>query len=156
MRHCPNSDGVSSSGGWEKVSPEVQRVAREVKKRTGAWNWATEGRHWENDVLPKPLASCKSCEIGRLYLDPNPPFLWLEISGIVHPLSENGLKGSKERVFEASFLHMTGPFLCSLANKPNCSQSGVLTCLHFSLSSFIHFSFPSISLLLHNIDAQTT
>ena len=92
------------------------------------------------------------CETGRLCLDPQPPFTWLKKSGLVHPLLGNGLKE-----YRVSFWRIIPTCYCpfsSLADKPTlnlwCTPiSALLSALSFA------FSFPSVSLLLHNSASGT-
>ena len=93
------------------------------------------------------------CETGRLCLDPHTPFTWLKISRLVHPLSGNGLKE-----YRVSFWRIIPTWCCpfsSLAGKPTVSLwCTPISALILSALSFA-FSFPSVSLLLHNSASWT-
>ena len=85
MRHCVNSVGVLSiyeirSDYLEELRGEEYRIGQ-LQAGTG-----------KTTSCQGPLTSCNPCEAGSLCLDPNPPFVWLKIRGLVYPLSGSGLE----------------------------------------------------------------
>lgn len=148
MRHCLNSAGISLSGGQKKVSSDVQLVPTGIEGRIQ--DWATE-QILEKSHFSKALSVHKTHEIGRLSLDPSPPFMQLKIRGIVHPLSGNGLKENSKRVFEGSFLHIPVLPLSSPTSKPKLSPVwcnpiwALLLALLFPLHSLFSLHLPPAS-----------
>lgn len=96
----------------------------------------------EKHICQGSFSLCSSCEIGRLCLDPNAPFIWVKIR-TVHQLSGNRLKGNSKSVFEGSFLYVPVLFLTLWKISLSSSQFGVILYLHF----FLLFSFSFFSLL---------
>lgn len=102
----------------------------------GLGNW----RHIEKKhICQGPFSLDNPCEVGRLCLDPNSPFIWFKIR-IFHLLSGNGLNDGSKRIFEGSFLHVPALFTVLKINW-NCSQFSVILHLYFSSLLFHLHSF---------------